>query len=411
MAKHASLIMGQMTGKLGDAVFSVRKGVQEVRKYNYSNSSNGNGATLAQRIVRLRLASLAGMYAVLKPFMQYAFQSKSNLISDYNAFVKANASNNVIVFSKQEISNGSQCVGPVIIANGTLPEIVCDAASDVIYRIGLKAAITAATTVAQFAAEVIAKNIDWQYGDKLTIALIKNGVRAGQIGDVWTSRAQYYTITLDATDTRKMSEVAPLLKSASDGFLTIDDAVGVVCTSIAACHSRKNGTKLFVSPTFVCCDNDDVVTILAGEEHHTEAMNSYGYKAEALLEPGVVAGGVAGGVDDDVLPEPEPENPSAPVINAVKLNSNTITKGSAQTVNVSPSSLEVIGSGFAGMSASDVTTTAGTISSVQISDTKISFNLSTTEGQYANVKVGGVCVAIITHASTGGGDDELPPAE
>lgn len=471
MAKHASLIMGQMTGKLGDAVFSVRKGVQEVRKYSRTNSSNGNGATKSQRMTRLRLASLAGMYQILKPFMQYAFQSKSNLISDYNAFVKANASTNVIMFTKSEVSMGSQCVGPVIIANGTLPEIVCSLNDDFNYVIGLKAVISEGMTVGQFAQEIVRNNEGWQYGDKLTIALIKNGARETINGSVYTSAAKFYTITLDTQNSASLASVAPSLKSDVQGVIYLDDVQNQLATSIAACHSRKDGSKLLVSPAFVCCEKDDAVAIINSTAHIDAAMDSYGYKDDALLEPSYVeenvpvedisriqkvlvngeevptgasltitepatleirgvnlVGALRVGMGTDVWTpvsieskiaqytvsqsgtirivcgsqnitinftyEPETEV----LVEAVLVNGQGIRIGDNYVATSSPTAIAVTGEGYTGLTVSSIQTTAGTVNNFKVvSDSNLTFNLSTTEGQTAIVKLNGEVIAVIKH--------------
>lgn len=168
MAKGNPLL-GQLRGSVGDVVFT-RMGGQQVSRAR--NRQPQNPQSVAQMIQRARLGSLVQFFTRgQQALFKFAFESKRQNESDYNAFMRYNIKN-VSPNTKAGVAAGHPVLGKYQMCQGTLPELsVLFNSTDVnpVLEIGpTPTTITGATlTIGQLSAALIAK-YGLQEGDIIT---------------------------------------------------------------------------------------------------------------------------------------------------------------------------------------------------------------------------------------------------
>lgn len=157
MAKGNPLL-GQLRGSVGDVVFT-RMGGQQVSRAR--NRQPQNPQSVGQMIQRARLGSLVQFFTRgQQALFKFAFESKRQNESDYNAFMRYNIKN-VSPNTKAGVAAGHPVFGKYQMCQGTLPELSVryNASSGVpmLEMANTPSAATAATlTIAQISAAMIA---------------------------------------------------------------------------------------------------------------------------------------------------------------------------------------------------------------------------------------------------------------
>lgn len=168
MAKGNPLL-GQLRGSVGDVVFT-RMGGQQVSRAR--NRQPQNPQSVAQMIQRARLGSLVQFFTRgQQALFKFAFESKRQNESDYNAFMRYNIKN-VSPNTKAGVAAGHPVFGKYQMCQGTLPELsVLFSDGNVNPSLVIGATPSAATaetlTVGQISAAMIAK-YGLQNGDIIT---------------------------------------------------------------------------------------------------------------------------------------------------------------------------------------------------------------------------------------------------
>lgn len=120
---RGNLIQGQGSGKVGDVVFMVRQGQQVSRVYTTSGARTGKEASEASRIQRVKFGGASNQWGLYRYVCTRMYRKgKSSKQSDYNYFVKRNASL-LPYFSKEENLAGVHVLQPGIFSEGTLGRI------------------------------------------------------------------------------------------------------------------------------------------------------------------------------------------------------------------------------------------------------------------------------------------------
>lgn len=282
MAKGNPLL-GQLRGSVGDVVFT-RMGGQQVSRAR--NRQPQNPQSVAQMIQRARLGSLVQFFTRgQQALFKFAFESKRQNESDYNAFMRYNIKN-VSPNTKAGVAAGHPVFGKYQMCQGTLQELdvqfnsVMNVPSLVVGAVPTTA--TAATlTIGQISAAMIAK-YGLQEGDiitKVTItcantvaATVAASIAADSYADgsnnvVWdikqfridsasTALAGILGNFFDLTDYTTGSSIIALDASTVD-FKELTSAYGV---ALIVSRPTTNGVK--VSNAFLHC-NKAVETAIA----------------------------------------------------------------------------------------------------------------------------------------------------
>lgn len=175
MSKGSSY-WGTATGKIGNTVVRVRKGVRVESMYQPNVS---NPRSEGQVYQRGKFQDAVGFYKrAIANFFKLAYEDKKPNETDFNAFMRYNTSKGR-VYSKQMIAAGSPgipYVGEWVMSVGSLPsvDVVQDGEN---LALGLKVAGFAAdtTTMGTFFTSLLAAHPTLQQGDIVTIVRIMSG--------------------------------------------------------------------------------------------------------------------------------------------------------------------------------------------------------------------------------------------
>lgn len=121
-----SIFWGKSRGKLGEMVLSVVKGQQTQRAYN---ARPANPRTEFQMLQRMRFASAGKFFAKSQQALfKMAFEGKTQLESDFNAFMRYNLKEGIEIYpTKEEVDNPFfPMIAPWRMSKGSLPTIGID---------------------------------------------------------------------------------------------------------------------------------------------------------------------------------------------------------------------------------------------------------------------------------------------
>jgi hypothetical protein len=289
MGKLTNLISAKVSGNVGAMSFRRRGAETVVAERAYTNSSQGSGATEAQRLHRSRLANIVNFFRVIKRIEARAWENKPAYVSDFNRFTSLNLSNSPVFLTKEEAAANASVIYSYRASRGSLAPMV-QSFNGEIFNIGLKLPSgyqLGDKTIAQFSADIIANNEGWQYGDKLSIARLSQayttiaGLQVPQVAVI------YLEITLDAENSTVLTDVpntdALQPDVDNDGMFRILDGGDAAF----AIHSRETTGKLLTSEQMVIMQNpaNAITTRYTSEAQKQLAMASYGYKDAVLLTP------------------------------------------------------------------------------------------------------------------------------
>lgn len=116
-----SLFFGRATGKLGQIVLSNVKGQQIARAWQ---PKVANPRTTVQQMQRAKFANAVKFYKrATQNLFKFAFEDKRKTESDYNAFMRHNVENSMIVNRKSYDNMNYPALGEWIISSGSLGEL------------------------------------------------------------------------------------------------------------------------------------------------------------------------------------------------------------------------------------------------------------------------------------------------
>lgn len=285
MAK-GSPFWGKQKGKLGETVLAVVKGQQIQRAYNAEPANPRSNKQTAQRIV---FASAVKFFksAIASQF-KFAYEDKKQTESDYNAFMRHNVRNGMIIDRAQYLQTNFPSVGEFILAKGSLAEIPSTSAQGskpLTFPFGVEAS-TAPTTLQQVANNY--KNgFDLHEGDIITIVAIIS--HASSISDENIPKIDWNVVQIkvgDSADTRTVESVASKLDmSATNAGLTFTTTYAEA-RGYSIIVSRPTTNGLLVSTARVWY-NDTAKAIL-NTSHNAAyikyAKDSWGMGKASLLE-------------------------------------------------------------------------------------------------------------------------------
>lgn len=290
-------------GGAGGYSFYVRGGEQVVRqRKNNSNYGESASRTRAQMIRRIMWGNLVNIYKAIRSWQQKAYDTKAIGQTDYNLFMKLNIPMASVGVTKAACEQGFAVFENYQVSKGSLPPVNYQLSAqndDIITNIVYTAAITAETTVGEFAAEIIAKNPQFQAGDNIAFIFFRNHQ---YIGAEWPYAYSVYTeITLNTADTTilmNIPEIGQRLIEGPDNVLHVDIDAPTPggepeVEGIAIIHTRKVSGQLFVSSQSILMESDQFIQRYSGEEWYQTCIDSYGIDTEVPLDPNFNQGIIA----------------------------------------------------------------------------------------------------------------------
>ena len=295
MAKARVSINPMYKGGAGGYSFYVRGGEQVVRqRKNNSNYGESASRTRAQMIRRIMWGNLVNIYKAIRSWQQKAYDTKAIGQTDYNLFMKLNIPMASVGVTKAACEQGFAVFENYQVSKGSLPPVNYQLSAqndDIITNIVYESAILATTTVGEFAAEIIAKNPQFQAGDNIAFIFFRNHQ---YIGAEWPYAYSVYTeVTLNPADTSILMDIANIgqrLIEGPDNLLHVDIETpspggDPEVEGIAIIHTRKVSGQLFVSSQNILMESDQFIQRYSGEAWYQTCIDSYGIDAEVPLDP------------------------------------------------------------------------------------------------------------------------------
>lgn len=171
-----------------------------------------------QANVRCQLANATANYQLFRCKKMQAFEGKEPGQNDFNIFVQVNYNRNPVFITKQDRRCGGCVLGNYQYSLGSLNPIgiTVNASGVLVTNIGLGSlVVNANTTVAEFAAAVLANNKDWQEGDQLTFFYAEQMVDSEGVP---RASMDPYRMVMDTSDQTKLWTVVSAL-----GFTSVSD--------------------------------------------------------------------------------------------------------------------------------------------------------------------------------------------
>lgn len=265
---QGNALLGQLNGRLGDVVFSRKRGKQQARAYVQNPT---NPQTRSQRGQRVKFGTCAAFYrSAVRNLFKFAFEYKKPGESDYNAFLRYNL-NNMAVQTRHAYDMGLPCPSDWLLSFGSLTpaEVRCvelvDA--DVYPAIYLKALdkVTEVKTIGQLS-KAFMDSYNLQKGDIVTVVDIYSEFGTGgsleemkelrstvagngATAPVWD--IQQFILDPDSTDTATAAtgfDVANL-KNGSMPIIHTGDWTDFFICAAAVIFSRNTKKGVVCSPS------------------------------------------------------------------------------------------------------------------------------------------------------------------
>ena len=170
MSKGSSY-WGTATGKIGNTVVRVRKGVRVESAYQPNVSNPRSGGQVVQRG---KFSDAVGFYKrAMANFFRMAFEDKKTNETDFNAFMRHNVSRG-FVYSRQMVTGGQGAlpyIGKWLLSYGSLPNPVLVSDQAGIKPMFLPSSLSAQSTMGNLFAYFISEGFA-QEGDILTIVRV-----------------------------------------------------------------------------------------------------------------------------------------------------------------------------------------------------------------------------------------------
>ena len=290
-------IISKISGSAGNLSFS-RTGGQTVVRERVTHIRNPRSDR--QMKTRTKFTNIVAMYKGIRPLLNYGFESKPKMLSDYNMFVKVNMQRTPVYLTKQQVAGGACVAAPYQFTQGSLPAIVLSGTGNGtktdIYLGSLT--ISGTTTVAQFSQAVVENNADYKYGDQISFFRIQQ--KTNEETGIPYCQFSASKVVLDAADTEtKLWDIVNRV-----GFASSDSCLGhnesTFVGAFGWVHSRKGDSKTLVSSQSLVAVNDTLLAEHQGDLAYNLAKSSYGSGTEAFLVPdGESTGGSTSGGGDN----------------------------------------------------------------------------------------------------------------
>lgn len=285
MAK-GSPFWGKQKGKLGETVLAVVKGQQIQRAYNGEPANPRSNKQTAQRIV---FASAVKFFksAIASQF-KFAYEDKKQTESDYNAFMRHNIKNGMIIDRPQYLQVNFPSLGEFILAKGSLAEIPCQQGQGSTlstFSFGVEAS-TAPTTLQQVA-DLYKNGYGFHDGDIITIVAIRS--HANSISSTNLAKIDWNVVQIqigDTADTRTIESVASKIdvSASKNGLMFTTSEQAAVGYSIIVSRPTPNGLLVNTARVWYNSYAKSILTASKVPSYISFAKDSWGMGKASLLE-------------------------------------------------------------------------------------------------------------------------------
>lgn len=265
-----------------------------------------NPRTAAQMAQRVRWANLVNFYRANRNWMQRAFENKPQNNTDYNRFMSLNGGTSDIYLTKQEANAGACVVNNYKVTDGTLNAIeITVNGSNWLTNIwtGDLAAISAATTVGQFAQALLSSNAGLRMGDQLSFIRLSQQVSGSTSYPFVIVRA--YEVLLNPSSSELLSDYLPLDYFAIvsvNGTNTLQVVNSGNAGGFVLVLSRTEGGIIRVSPQeVVVANNTALIARYSSAAQQQLAADSYGEGTEVFLSSASANEINPWGIDNSIL--------------------------------------------------------------------------------------------------------------
>lgn len=277
---------GKQKGKLGETVLAVVKGQQVQRAYNAEPLNPRSNKQTAQRIVFSSAVKLFKS-AIAQQF-KFAFEDKRQQESDYNAFMRHNAKNGMIITRDQFVNKNFPSVGEFLLSVGSLEEVKTrnpQGADDAEFVYD-KTYDTEATSLQEVATR-LKNTFSLLDGDIITLVYIKSG--AENLNTKPANAPSWNVVQIkvgDSTDARTVASVRSSVNVYDhEEYLSIEMS-GSKAEGCAIIISRPTPSGLQVSTSRIWFNETalDILTASQDPAYIKQAKNSWGMGTSAVLE-------------------------------------------------------------------------------------------------------------------------------
>ena len=269
-------------GKVGPVRYYQRNG--KVYSRAAHNSRSGMQHSTAQIASRLRHTSVTVLWKLLKDVCVDLFGESREGGSPYSAFLSANSGRGVYL-TKEEKDN-CQVIVPLQISKGTLPPIEqWMEGGELVTELELNGLqLSGDTTIGTLSQALVCANQRLGYGDDLMLVCISQEEKP--YGPV--CRTTTHTLTLDATDERKLYGVLPETFFSQQGNLfSTSGSIPKGCLGFI--HVKRHPGHLpEVSTQDLVNNNTEMIERYLSDEQFEKAKESYlpkSAKLESFSQP------------------------------------------------------------------------------------------------------------------------------
>lgn len=300
MAK-AYITQSKRIGSVGGETYSVVNGQTIVRAKPVSVA---NPRTDAQMTQRSQFLSAVRFYQrANQRFFKFAFESKSQVESDYNAFMRLNAKLGGYITKAQGDSIGFPMIAPWIISQGSLnglrqsvyeDESASKCYLDVVIAPTYSGA--APTTIGALSELILANYSGVQESDIMTLVTIistaegsayVNDLDAENINNQISWEVEQFIV--DSTDERAISEVmtgVTCVVRSGALVLACDMGSSAVASGCALVQSRNTNKGTVVSTTSIALNEvaEVAYSVLRSRIHRRQVLAWWGAQQQAILQ-------------------------------------------------------------------------------------------------------------------------------
>lgn len=285
MAK-GSPFWGKQKGKLGETVLAVVKGQQIQRAYNGEPANPRSNKQTAQRIVFANAVKF--FKSAIASQFKFAYEDKKQTESDYNAFMRHNVKNGMILDRPQYLLVNFPSLGEFILSKGSLTEIPCsDGQGSTLSRFPYNVEVETAPTTLQQAANLYKTGYGLHDGDIITLVAIKSG--AEYIHNTVLPPIEWNVVQIkvgDSTDTRTIDSVSAKMNlNAGKPGLMFSTAASAACGySIIVSRPTPNGLLVSTARVWYNAQAQNILNTSKNPSYIKFAKDSWGMGKASLLE-------------------------------------------------------------------------------------------------------------------------------
>lgn len=315
MAK-AYITQSKRIGSVGGETYSVVNGQTIVRAKPVSVA---NPRTDAQMTQRSQFLSAVRFYQrANQRFFKFAFESKSQVESDYNAFMRLNAKLGGYITKAQGDSIGFPMIAPWIISQGSLnglrQSVYEDESASKCYLdvvIAPTFSGTAPTTIGALSELILANYSGVQESDIMTlVTIISTAEGSAYVNDLDAENIdneiswEVVQFIVDSSDERAISEVltgVTCLVRSGALVLACDMGSSAVASGCALVQSRNTNKGTVVSTTSIILNEvaEVAYSVLRSRIHRRQVLAWWGAQQQAILQ-GSIAQASSQEPEDDI---------------------------------------------------------------------------------------------------------------